>query len=265
MSKIKNFISTAKNFEEKNKPAICMGTAIAGVILTGITAYQAGQKIQEILLSHEEDFETAKTHEEKKKVVFSVVKEAVPAVLPPIIIGGASIAAIVTGNKESNKRIATLAAAYSVSERGMKELNDKMTDMLGEKKVRSIKEEIAKDHVKKDRTPAENQIILTGDGDVLCKDVYSGRYFRSNAQKIGAAINEVNAECASSMYVSLNELYEKLNLPQIPLGEDLGWNCEDLFRGQLPITFTAVLTEDNQPCLALEYNTNLRTDYRDLH
>lgn len=265
MSKIKDFVNNAKSFGERNKPAIYMGTAIAGVVLTGVTAYRAGQKIHEILVNHYHEINDAKTHEEKKKMVLGLAKEIVPVAVPPIVIGGATIGAIVAGNKESSKRIATLAAAYSVSERSVKELNDKMVDMLGEKKVRSIKEEIAKDHVRKGQKPDTNQIILTGDGDVLCKDVYSGRYFRSNAQKIGQAINEINAECASSMYVSLNELYERLNLPTIPLGDDIGWNSEDLCRGQLPINYTAVLSEDNQPCLALEFSVNLRTDYRNLY
>lgn len=111
----------------------------------------------------------------------------------------------------------------------------------------------------------KGQIIITSGGDNLCKDLYSGRFFRSNAQKIGQAINELTYDIQSDMYVSLNDFYDKLELPRIPLGDDLGWNIDDLVNRRLPICYTAILTDDGTPCLCVEYDANLRSDFRKLH
>lgn len=263
--KLTTFIEGAKNFKEKNKSAIFAGTAMAGIVLTGITAYKAGLKARDILERKNKAMEQLdpKDTEGRKKIFWSTAKEMAFVILPPVIIGGASMVCVFSSHRVSSKKIAALSAAYSVSEKSLKELNDKMVDTLGLKKATSIKEQIAKDHVKND-PPKDGQIIITGDGDVLCRDGCTGRYFRSNAQKIGMAINELSSMCASDMYVSLNDMYDILGIPEVPLGNEVGWNSEDMVKGQLPITFAAVLTEDDKPCLAIEYDIFPRTDYRNL-
>lgn len=69
----------------------------------------------------------------------------------------------------------------------------------------------------------------------------------------------------TDMYVSLNDFYELIGIPEIPMGNDLGWNVDDCIRGQVPITLTALLTEEQTPCLCVEYDAKLRADYRNLH
>lgn len=249
---------------KKQSPAILTGTAVLGLITTAVAAFKAAPKANDILEKHKIRMETAKK-EEKLKIRMETAKKLVPVLAKPVVLGTITIACIICSNTISSRRIATLSAAYSISETALNELNGKMTDILGEKKARSIKDAIVKDKVNKQDPPKESNIIITGDGDVLCQDMYSGRYFRSNAEKIGQAINWASAEVRNCMYVSLNEFYEKIGIPYIPLGDEIGWNVDDLNGGTLPITYTAVLTEDNRPCLCVAYNACLRTNFKELY
>lgn len=273
VDKLTEAFNTVETFTKKNSPTILTGLSVVGLISTAVSAFKAGPKAERILkISKEEmsEIKKQKLYKEdekaaKRQVALETVKQITPVVLPPIIMGSATTACILGSHSISSRRIAAISAAYSISEKSVKELNNKMTEVLGEKKTRSIKDAISKEKVGKAPEENSNQIIVTGDGNVLCKDLYSGRYFYSNAEKIGQAVNRLSYRIIHEMYISLNEFYEEIGIPSIPLGEDLGWNMDDTSEGQLPITYTAVLTDDGRPCLAIEYDAGLRSDYRNLY
>lgn len=267
-SLLKTGKNMAKNMVEKanqNKASILTGTGVLGLFATVGLSWKAGIKAEKILEKRKRDMaDVAPDDKEARKAVNKeAIKEMIPVVLPVVAMGITTSACIIGSNTVSSKKIAVLSAAYSVSETAVKELNGKMQEVLGEKKTRVIKDAILKDKI--GDAPKEEQVIITGDGDVLCKDSYSGRYFRSNAQKIGQAINRLSHDIITDMYVSLNDLYSELHIERIPMGDDLGWNIDDTQRGQLPVTYTAVLTDDGIPCLCIDYDVCLRADYRNLH
>lgn len=257
------------DFGKKNNSAILAGLGVVGLIATGYFAYKAGAKADRILEEKRKDMALVdpKDKEAKKAVSTETAKALAPILAPPIVMGIASTACIIGSHKASQRKIAALSAAYSIAETSIKELNGKMRETLGEQKTRQIKDAITKDKLNAN-PPVENNIILPENGDIMCKDSYSGRFFRSNAQKIGLAINKMSGRIATEMYVSLNDFYDAINssdLPPIPMGEDLGWNIDDLYNGALPITYTAILTDSGIPCLCLDYDISLRADFKNLH
>lgn len=274
-SKLFELLGKAEIFTKKNSPIILAGFAIAGVISTAYSAYKAGLRADKILKEYREDMRDCHPNdkEAKKAVIGETIKKMTPVVAPSIIMGGATIACIVGSNSVSNRRIAALSAAYTLSESTVKNLNSKMEEMLGEKKARAIKDSIMKDKLKMDsekdkKILEDGTAIIPSDGTVLCKDLYSGRLFYSNAEKINQAITKCSYNIISEMYVSLNEFYEAIGSPQltpIPMGDDLGWNIDDVQNGRLPITLSALLTDDNKPCLCIDYDISVRDDYRNLH
>lgn len=266
-NKIMNLVKKAEMFGKERQASILTGMALIGLGVTVYKAYKAGPKIKAILDEKKKDLADTDPDDKatKSQVIKEAVKEITPIAAPVIIMTVATGACIVGSNTVSSKKIAVLTAGYKVAEKTANDLNDKMNEILGEKKARSIKDAIVKDGLKKDGPVDESKIILTGNGEVLCKDVYSGRYFRSNAQKLGQAINQLSMDCIQENYVELNDLYDLIGIPQIPLGSDFGWNTDDLVQGTLPITFSAQLTEDGQPCLCLDYDVNPRADFRNLH
>lgn len=274
-NKVTEFLEKAEIFTKKNSPVILTGLAIVGVISTAYAAYKAGPRADKILEAYRKDIRDCHPNDKEARmaVVGETVKKMVPVVAPPIIMGGTTIACIVGSHSVSSRRIAALSAAYSLSETTVKNLNSKMEDMLGERKARAIKDSIMKDKLKADsekdkKILSDGQLLIPNDGTVLCKDLYSGRLFYSNAEKIKQAIAKCSYEIISDMYISLNDFYEAIDspqLPRIPMGEDLGWNIDDTINGKLPITLAALLTDDNKPCLCIDYDISVRDDFRNLH
>lgn len=267
MKKMAELMDKALEMTKKNSPALLTGTAVVGLVATAISAFKMSPKVHELIRDYKLAIKEVEPDNKvlKRDIVWTAVKDVTPVVAPTVIMGTATAACIIGSNNISSRRIAALSTVYAISERTVKDLNDKMTETLGEKKAQVIKDAIVKDKMDKNPPPQDgSQIIMTGDGDVLCMDVYSGRYFRSNAQKIGLAINNLSYQLQNEMYVCLNDFYGLLKIPDIPMGYDLGWNLDDSIRGQLPITITAGLTPDQQPCLCVDYSVGLRSDFRHL-
>lgn len=260
--KVAETVNNVIDYAKKNEPAILSGIGVAGVFITAWMAFKAGPKANYILEKHRCMIDSGKDKKEETK---KAIKELAPVVIPPAAMAVATSVCIIGSNSVSSKRIAVLSAAYNVSESALKEYQNKVTEIVKPEKVKQIKESLAKDELEKNPIKPSTDVIVTGDGDVLCMDCYSGRYFRSNAQKIGQAVNELSADVQTDMYVSLNDFYSKIGIPSIPMGDDFGWNVDDLNHGQLSIEVSAHLTPDKQPCLVVNYDIFPREDYRRLH
>lgn len=259
--------SKTKKAIDINSPMILTGLAVAGVFTTAYMSYKAGPKAHDILQKYHDDkaIINPDDKETKKAVLKETVKDLGPVIIPPIVMGIATSACIIGGNKISSKRIAVLSAAYGLADSKLKDYQEKMLESLGEERTQKVKEAIAKDHLKKNQSKTNTPVIMTGDGNVLCMDSYSRRFFSSNAEKIGQVINKLSSDIISDMYISLNDFYDELGIDRTPMGDDFGWNIDDTQRGRLPIYYTAVLTDDQKPCLVVEYDISPRADFRDLH
>lgn len=274
-NKIMSFLEKAEVFTKRNSPAILTGWAIVGVISTVYLAYKAGLKADKILQQHREDIKACypDDKEAKRSVTGETAKKIIPVIAPPLISGGTTIACIVGSHSVSSRRIAALSAAYSLSESTVKNLNNKMEEILGEKKARAIRDSIMKDKLKEDsekdqKILSNGSLVIPNDGSVLCKDLYTGRLFYSNAEKIKQAIVKCSYDLMSDMYLSLNDFWEAIDSPQLEptsMGNDFGWNIDDVHDGKLPITLSALLINDNTPCLCIDYDIGLREDFRNLH
>lgn len=267
MSKIGGLFGKMSGFAKQNDRAILTALSLAGLVATAIASYKSGSKVEKAVKKAKRDMQDVAPDdkEARRAVIATAAKEIAPAVAPAVVMGGMTAACILGNHQASSRRIAVLSAAYTVSENAMRELNGKMNEMLGENKVKQIKDAVVKDGLIKDgkeNYPKDNQVIITKNGDVLCKDVQTGRYFKSDAEKIKQAINQLSHDILSEMWISLNDFYDLIGLPMVPLGDELGWNVEDCYKGQIPITLTAQLTENEEPCLCLDYDIRVRHDYR---
>jgi hypothetical protein len=119
---------------------------------------------------------------------------------PPMLLGLATIAAIIMANRMSAQRAAALAAAYGISQKNLEEYKHKLEEKLGARKAEAIRDEIQKDRVEKN---PPQEIIFIGTGDVLAFDSYSGRYFMTNVEKIRKAEQAVQREILLSNEASL--------------------------------------------------------------
>lgn len=265
-----SFVTKMEMIGEEKSPTIFTALGLAGLGISVYSAYKAGIKIDKIVKEKKEDLKDVDPEDKDtkrqvtKEMAMGIAKEAAPVVVSTFATGFC----IISAHKISAKRIAVLSAAYAISEGKLKDLSEKNIEILGEKKARSIKDAVVKDKMKKKDPgcPERRDVYMTGRGDVLCMDLYTGKEFYSSYNKIESAINRLSADVVQENYVSLNDLFEHLELNFRPqMGDDFGWNVEDLVRGMLPITISAQVTDDGLPILCLDYDISPRADYRNLH
>lgn len=259
-----NFAKLAKKMRlsiVEHSPEILTGMGIAGLITTVVFAVKATPKALSILdesvpEEDKSDIKDLPTALPAKDVVRLTWK----CYIPTIVTGASSILCIIGANSANTRKNMALATAYTLSETALKEYQEKVVETIGEKKEKTVRDAIAKDKI--DKNPVNNkEIIITNKGNTLCYDIISGRYFRSDIDKIKKAENNLNRQIITDMYVSLNDFYHEIGLPPIHIGEDIGWNVE---RGLLELYFSSQLTKDDEPCLVVNYRIEPRYNYQDV-
>ena len=235
-----NFLS----FLDKNSPGLFLGTGIAMMVLSTFEAAVYSPDAREAIENKKEELGVEKLE------IKDVIKTAGPYYLPSILTSCAGIACILKSNQLVTKRGAAAMAAYALSESALREYRDKVHEELGERKVKSIEESIAGEKMKKN--PIEGkEVIVTGKGEALCYDTISGRYFKSDIERIKMIVNNLNRRMLTEMSISLNEYYLCVGLDPVELGEELVWHID---KGYIDPRFSAQLTDDGTPCIVIDFD-----------
>jgi len=238
----------------RHAPGILTGLGISGMFGAAIGAVIATPQALKNIEAEKDRLDV------DKLTPVETVKVTYKCYLPSMVTGISSAVCIMYGHKLHARRNAAIATAFSLQEIAMSEYRNKVRDVVGEKKEQEIRDEIAKDHM--DKVPyRSSEVFITPSGETLCLDVMSKRYFKSDINRIRSIVNELNRQMMSDMYISLNELYYELGLAPTKQGDILGWNIEN---GLIEIDISAQLSDDDTPCLVLDYKVAPRYDYRDL-
>lgn len=233
-----DFTSIKNKLGEKS-PEILTGVGIAGMLSSVIFAVKATPKAMQ-LVEDELEYNLDAT---KMDIFRAAWRPYVPAATTFIF----SSACLIGANSINHKRNAAIATACSLSEYALREYRNKVVEVIGEEKEREIRDAVSRDRV--EARPLTSEVIITGNGDVLCFETLSGRYFKSNVDRIEKAMNILNRRVLSENYCSVNDYYEALGLDPIDVGEELGWNTDD---GMIELHYSSQLTVDNQPCVVLD-------------
>lgn len=249
MSRFKTIVRSTQKLISDHSPVILTGVAVAGVASTAIFAAKGGARSNEELKKAAEESDHDLLPKEKVEIAWKFY-------IPAATMGGATIACIIGANTISTKRNAALMSVYSLTETAFKEYQDKVAETIGRNKEENVRADIVKDHIAAE--PVENkQVIVTNTGEHLCYETLTGRYFQSSIEQIRRAQNDINAKIINEMYASQNDFHNLIGLPSTSYGEEVGWRAENL----LDIKFSSVLTEDDKPCLAVEYRVQPIRDY----
>lgn len=241
-----------KNKVSEHSPEILLGMGIAGMLSSTVMAVKATPKAMRLI-------EEEKKHNEDLSKV-DILKIAWRPYIPAAISFTASAACLVGAQSVNAKRNAVLATAYKISEYTLTEYRDKVVEVIGEQKEKEIVDAVSRDRIKKDPLVTQ-EVIITGKGDTLCYDAISGRYFKSDIDKMQKIENLLNKRMMTSMYCSLNEFYSELGLTSTDVGDELGWNIEE---GLIDLYFSSQLSEEGQPCVVVNYMTPPKYGYSKL-
>lgn len=249
----KSFLSL-KTAIKKHSPEILTGIGIAGMITTTVMAVRATPKALILIEERKEEIGAEKLE------AMDMVKMTWACYIPAAITGTLSVACLIGASSVNARRNAALATAYTLSESALKDYQGKVIEMFGEKKNEAVKDAVAKDKVEKNPV-VTREVIITEKGNTLCYDAISGRYFKSDIEKIKKAECELNRQMLDDMYVSLNDFYYEIGLDSVKLGDELGWNVDS---GYIDLSFSSQLASDGTPCLVIDYSVAPRYDYRNL-
>lgn len=230
----------------RNSPAILTAIGVSGTITTAYLSAKASFKAAK-MIEYDQRVTQGKLIKEpidKKEAIKLVWK----CYIPPVVTGTLTIASIVFATKINNRRTAAMAAAYSLSERAFIEYKDKVVETIGKNKEQAVRDDIAADKVR--ATAPGSEVILAGSGDVLCCELHTGRYFKSDMESLRKAQNDINARLIRETYANVSEFYYVMKWPYTSASSDYGWTSDRM----LELEFSTVLTNDGRPCLAFEYN-----------
>jgi hypothetical protein len=228
----------------RNAPVICTATGIVTVVSIPFLTGKATIKATKLLEKRKEQLDVEVL--EPKEIVKTTWKVYIPVGTATIF----AIAMFIAAHKTNSVQKAALASAYSIAETTLKKYQEKVVEVIGEDKEKEVRDEVAQEVIKE--TYSE-EIIPFGEGEHLCYDKISGRYFRSDVESIREAMNDFNSYLNTELYQDLNCWYLCLNLPEIQLGYLLGWNVDKL----MDIQFSSAIAPNGEPCIVLDYYSSL--------
>ena len=250
MSKLSlhRILNGTTKYLSKNSSSILTGCGIAGIVVTAIAAVYATIDASEKINDAEEVKQEPLTNKEIAKVAWK-------SYIPVAVAGVSSAACFVGAQTINTRRNMALATLYSMTASNFNDYREAVVKKLGDKKEEEVRDEISRKQI--EENPLESSEVLIGDGDTLCYDSWSGRYFKSSIEKIRGAVNTINHDLNSELTIPLNDFYFLLHLPTVKAGDKAGWNIDK----PMKVYFSSQIAENNEPCIVINYYTDPMEDY----
>lgn len=274
---VKQCFKMAKKVVQKKSPEILTGLGIAGMITTVVLAVKATPKALD-LIDEEVERQNRKLSQEaydsgqsianqiNKLKPLDTVKVAWKPYIPALLLGGASVGCLIGANTVSARRHAALYSAYELSKTAYNELNEKVTEVVGEKKVTEIKQKLAEDKVNKvspdGAIEKKSNVVIAGDGDTWFIDAMSNQPFLSSKNKLDAAANELNRKMRSDMYVSLSQFYDEVGIEHTGTSDYIGWRIDKEY---IDVVTSDAIVKDGKVYVVMDFLTRPEYGYDDLY
>ena len=258
-NKLTKLLNTIKKGTIKHSPDILLACGIVSGITSTVLAVKATPKA--LILIEKEKSSRRTNNEDDNLTKMEVVKTAWKPYIPSAISGAVGIACIIGAHTINTKRNAIIATAYKITETAYRDYKDAVVEEIGSKKEEHIRERIARKHVEENPVSEKNSIISTGKGKTLFFDEEFNNYFESDMQAVKKAVNDLNFQILNEDYASVNDLYYLLGIPPMKSGDSLGWSSA---YGGCEMKYSSIITDDDRPCIVLNYGIAPRYDYSKL-
>ena len=263
--KIAQYLKRAEKLVADNSPVILTSIGVVGTVGTAILTGKAAFKARQIIEIEQTniDMEQDRLHPHEPYDQMGFKEKALLTwkfYIPAVAVGTTTVTAIVFANRIGTRRAAAIASAYALSEKAFEEYRSKVVEKIGETKEAKVREEIAQDRVNANPL-GDREVVIVGDGNVLCYDPYSSRYFQSSLQDIKRVENEVNYKIINESYASLADFYSRLGLKPTQDSHEVGWTTDH----PLEILYSAVLSDDERPCISIEFRVRPTRDFWRFH
>lgn len=259
---IKNVANKAITKVKKHSPEILMAVGVCGIVTSTVMACKATTKVGNIIEDHKDkvdkvhhaverinDGEVVKcedgteyTKEDATKDTAIIYTQTAIKLIklygPSVIIGTASIGAMISSNNILRKRNAAIVAAYTAIDKSFKDYRKRVTDKFGEEIDREMLYGITKEKTE-EKTVDENgkKKTIKNEIDVIDPENLHSAYARIfdelspcyeksaeyNCSFLVAQQNYWNNILQARGHVFLNEVYDSLGLRRSEAGQMVGW------------------------------------------
>lgn len=231
-----------KRILEGNKSDLFLTAGISAMIGGTVFAFKNSKKIDKI--KHLYRNESRK--EQAKKII--------PLYLPSALLTAGGIFCIIHSRNITKNKMAALATAYTVTGKAYKIYRDSVEEVVDEKAKEEIKKKVCKKKIEENKNTDIPQ-LEPGSEDVIIFEECSGRYFKSTINKVDSIINTLNQSINRGRDITLNDIYDELDMMPIKIGCELGWQG---YGELIEVCYASDLTENGCPVVTMEL-CNMKT------
>lgn len=202
-----------------------------------------------------------KAEEEKGEPLtkMEAIKVAGKHYIPAIVAATCGTACVISSTVLENRKVAAVATICQLTEDNLHDLKTHVVESIGEKKAANIVEETAAKKISDKPAPDEESIPMKY-GESLFYDPWHGKYFGCTRDRVEKAVNAVNLRLTGCDFVSLNEFYDELGIPNTNFGNYSGWTSR--LGENLRMTYGYGPVPDGRSCAVLDYTVYLEDSIR---
>lgn len=233
-------------FVSRNKPGLVMGLGLASMVLSAFAAWRYSPMARDAIEERKQELGVDRLEP------MDTIKTAGPYVVPTLVFGAVGVGCVLGANKMNLDRGAAMAAAYAISETSLRNYREHTREIVGEKKEKEIREEIAKDSYKEAEKNNKVLVLSNGSGDFWIYDELTRQRFKSTVQKVHDAIIRLNYKQIHEGPISVNEYCSEMEEENIEFGDAIGWdiNRNGLIKIYSP---TATVMDNGEPCIIITH------------
>lgn len=212
----------------QSSPTILTVLGIAGVVGTTVMAVRATPKAMKLIKAKKDELETDKLTPQE------LVETTWKCYIPSVLIGVGTVTCIIGIGVMDRRNQAALASAYAMVNESYKQYRQAAKKVYGADADDKICAEMAKDAMIADNGwgyQTYNMGMDTESERILCYDMFSKRYFNTTMAAVINAQYHINRNLQLRGYCTLNEYYEFLGINGVDLGNEMGWNLQDIYEG----------------------------------
>jgi hypothetical protein len=241
-----NLIKNVSKFTNEHSSEILAGTAIIGVVTTTVLGIKATPKAIELM----RDAELEKGDDLTKK---EIVKACWKCYIPTAVGGALTVATICGMHNVNHKKNLALATMYKATEAAFIDYKNAVVNEVGKEKEKEISTKVKESR----NIPSDASVIIAGDGEVLCYDEVSGRYFSCDSTTLKKAENYINHKMLNENNASINDFWDEVGLAMLSKYE-IGWSIAE---GMVELEISSMITENGKPCLSIGFSRDPKQDY----
>lgn len=246
LNAVKSIAGNAQLVLKKHSPEILIFGGIVGMVGATILACKETTKLEETVKKGTDEIEKVKENKEsenyKRDLTFAYVHHGARVIRlysPAILMGGASISAILGGHSILKKRNLAMAAAYSAIDEGFKKYRQRVAEEFGEEVDRRMRfggkdesvQVVEADEEGKEKKKKVKAVTYSDCSDYArffdCGSIKWTKNADANLFTLKQLERYANECLEARGHLFLNEVYDMLDIPRTRAGSVVGWILAD--------------------------------------